>query len=684
MKMTNTSPKGSISKTIIIRLGIATLLINFLLLYIVGDTAKEAVLSKEEKYLAEIVDNISNNIVATMHEYKSIAEMLAIDSSIVTLLQDNTGNTPLNRDSNSDTVILNMYAVTQKFANVLNVAIMDLEHDGYLLHDGSVSDSSFSFKSRSYYSVISTRQSIVTEPYIDVATGSLVVSAVSPVLNASGTAVGAVVVDLSIDFVSDLVLSSHFGESGTSMIVDTNGLIMGHEVPSNVGKNISALSIAGEELTRELQTPTNTAINFTIDGAARKGEVGAIGDFGWTIITSLNSREYETESNLILRTLLGMVVVSAVITFLIVVFTVKTNLKPLEDIKKAMEKLAEGQFHFEFDYTSDNEIGNLADYFRSTQHNLAQYIDELQRMLQECGRGNFTVRSDMEFLGDFAHIQHAIEDFTVLISGAMDGIKATVDQVSIGSDYVATGAQTLAEGSAKQSESVQELTSHITDITEKVTTNLETVHLVNTASQEMSEGLKVGNEQMEEMVRSMEEIARSNEGIQKIIKTIEDVAFQTNILALNAAVEAARAGSAGKGFAVVADEVRSLATRTSDAVKETTNLIEGTVIAVKNGGAIVDGTAQGLRGVMENLSDFMGSLQDITNACEEQATAIQMIHNDVTGITAVMQENSAISEESAATSEELSSQASVMQETIQQFKTIQPEQSGMSGMRGNQ
>ncbi len=675
----NITKRGSVSRTMLIRLGIATLLINFFLLYVVGDTAKNAVLSKEEEYLAEIVDNISNNIVATMHEYKAIAEMLAIDSSIVLLLEGNSGNLPLNQDTGSDTVIMNMYAVTQKFTNVLNVAIMDLEHDGYLLHDGTVSDPSFSFKSRSYYSVISSKTSIITEPYIDVATGGLVVSAVAPVLNATGTAVGAVVVDLDIDFVSELVLDSHFGESGSSIIVDSSGLIMGHEVASSVGQNFSTLNITGDAITQELQNPTNHAIDFSINGTERTGEVGSIGDFGWVIITSLNSREYETESNLILRTLLGMLVFSAVVTFVLAEITVRTNLKPLKIIEEAMNKLSQGELHYQLTYDANNEIGELADYFRSTQQNLAKYIDELQRMLQECGQGDFTVRTEVEFQGDFINIQHAIEDFTVLISGAMDGIKATVEQVSIGSDYVATGAQTLAEGSAKQSESVQELTNHISDITEKVNHNLETVRFVNKSSQAMSEGLQHGNTQMGQMVRSMEEISRSNEGIQKIIKTIEDVAFQTNILALNAAVEAARAGSAGKGFAVVADEVRSLATRTSDAVKETTNLIEGTVIAVKHGGEIVEGTAQGLNEVVGNLSEFMSSLQDITNACEEQAIAIQMIHNDVTGITAVMQENSAISEESAATSEELSSQATVMKETIQQFKTIQPE-SGLMGM----
>ncbi len=662
-------PKGSIAKRMISRLAVITLIMNFSVLWWVGDGIKDMAREMETEYLGEIVSNISSTVETTLAEYTSIADVLAINPDIVSILDSSTKTNPMQNQPEANSLNSMFQSINQKFPALLNVGIVSVAQDAYMINNGVVSGSEWTFSSRSYYAPVNTKSNYVSSPYVDNDSGSLVVTAASPVFGSNGNVTGVILLDISIDFISDLVLASDFKTTGYTIVVDENGILLGADSASSVGQDFSVLQLSGSDLTSQLSAPTGAMTEFTAAGVKRIGQVGTIHGTEWKMIVSLNTQEYNQSSNSMLRILLGMLTVSTLATLFIAAFTVSKALKPIEYLKKAMGQMASGNTHYKFAYHSDDEIGALADDLRFTMSNLADYINEIKRQLRLCSHGDFTVESEMDFLGDFAEIQTSIYDFTVLISDALKGIKATVDEVSVGSDYVATGSQNLAEGSAKQSDSVHKLNDQIRDITEKVNKNVEDVKYVNKCSHDAATELGKNNEKMVDMVHSMEDISRHSEGIQKIIKTIEDVAFQTNILALNAAVEAARAGTAGRGFAVVAEEVRNLSTRTSTAVHETTLLIEETALAVKNGNNIVEETAKGLSDVIEFVGSFMGALDDITLSSEEQAIAIARIQDEVGNINDVMQTNSAISEESAATSEELSGQATVMKQTIGQFRT---------------
>lgn len=341
---------------------------------------------------------------------------------------------------------------------------------------------------------------------------------------------------------------------------------------------------------------------------------------------------------------------------------------PLKEVNKCMLEMSKGNLHLLPKYESDDEIGELCTSLRTTITNLNTYIEEIKENLVSFGKGDFTRTSDVTFDGDFKEIQTYTEKFVTLITSTLDSLKSSVDIVSSGSSYVASGSTTLAQGSIRQAESVTSLNENIQTIAKSVSDNVKSVEYVNTSTHSAANQLIISNEKMSEIVTAMKNIKTTSYAIQKVIATIEDVAFQTNILALNAAVEAARAGKAGQGFAVVADEVRNLAIRTSKAVSETTHLIDESEQAVMVGNRLVTETSNTLEETIEFVSNFIGELETVTQTSKMQAEAIEEINNGVREISEVMQSNTEVSVDSATTSEELSNQANIMQESIDKFK----------------
>lgn len=262
----------------------------------------------------------------------------------------------------------------------------------------------------------------------------------------------------------------------------------------------------------------------------------------------------------------------------------------------------------------------------------------------------------------------AMRDINGRLSSTLSQINQAANQVSAGSDQVSSGAQALSQGATEQASSVEELAATITDISGQVKSNAESALNAKEKSEMAGTEIAASNQKMQELIAAMEEISKSSQEIGKVIKTIEDIAFQTNILALNAAVEAARAGAAGKGFAVVADEVRNLASKSADAAKSTTALIEGAITAVSNGTQLVDVTAKSLLSVVTGTQEVASIVNDISTASAEQASSIAQVTQGIDQISSVVQTNSATAEESAAASEELSGQAQMLNNLVGQFK----------------
>ena len=389
------------------------------------------------------------------------------------------------------------------------------------------------------------------------------------------------------------------------------------------------------------------------------------------------SKDLSSTSNITIISIIGIIIAGLIISIVLSVFIANGISRPIVNVQRAAEQLEAGDLNIQLSTSLQDEIGAMSSSFSAAAKQLRAYINDIGNSLGEMAKGNFCVKATEDYRGDFKKIEESIEEISSSLSQTLSQINQASEQVSAGADQVSSGAQALSQGATEQASSVEELSASITEISSQVKRNAENAAGASLKVSEVSGQLVQSNHQMQALTDAMNEISNSSQEIGKIIKTIEDIAFQTNILALNAAVEAARAGAAGKGFAVVADEVRNLASKSAEAAKNTTVLIEGSIKAVENGTRIADETAKSLLSVVEGAREVSDGVNEISHASGEQAEAIAQVTVGVDQISSVVQTNSATAEESAAASEELSGQAQMLKNLVGRFTLKQDEEGAL-------
>ncbi len=364
--------------------------------------------------------------------------------------------------------------------------------------------------------------------------------------------------------------------------------------------------------------------------------------------------------------MIALIAAMQVITLLVMG---KKVLRPIAAVEKEMGEISRGNLSSVFALEPDtSEIGMLIQSIHMTRATLQKYISDISEKLNQISAGNLTVRADLQYIGDFAPIQHALETILSSLNNTLSQIDTAAEQVSTGASQVAGGAQALAAGSTEQASAVEELNASIIKIAEQATENAANVTSAAQYIDEASAGMNVGNEHMKQLTAAMTDIGSASGQIASITKVIEDIAFQTNILALNAAIEAARAGNAGKGFAVVADEVRNLAAKSAEAAKQTAELIQNSSATVEQGTKVAEQTAQILRDVEVKARSVNESIGKISQASVEQAASIDQIKMGLHQVSSVIQTNAATAEENSATSEEMAAQAAALKEEAGKFR----------------
>lgn len=361
--------------------------------------------------------------------------------------------------------------------------------------------------------------------------------------------------------------------------------------------------------------------------------------------------------------------IMAVIQLISLAVIDKKLLKPLAVIRDEMEEIAAGNLSGTSKMEPDtSEIGMLVNSMRKTKDTMNAYIHDISEKLGQMAQGDMRVTVELDYIGDFKPIKTAIEKISSSLRETLLQIQESAEQVLTGANQVSAGAQSLAQGSTEQASTLEELSASFMAVSNQVKANAN----YSKEAEEMAEGaahaIAGSDQRMSDLMDAMEEVNRHSSNISQIIKSIEDIAFQTNILALNAAVEAARAGEAGKGFAVVADEVRNLAGKSAVAASDTTQMIESTIQAVNNGMEISREAVEDLHKLVESAEKTTELVKSVSEGSQGQAAAIGEVELGVEQITSVVQTNSATSEESAATSQELSSQAMMMRRLVERFK----------------
>lgn len=343
-------------------------------------------------------------------------------------------------------------------------------------------------------------------------------------------------------------------------------------------------------------------------------------------------------------------------------------IEPIRDIDNVAKDLANGNLHSELTYHSDDELGTLAHSLRKSIRTLSSYVDDIKRSMQEFSHGNFDVKPEVEWKGDFEEILQAFMSFEASMADLVKHLQRVADQVAEGSEQIASSSTELAEGATNQAASVEELTASLANVSERVAQNSQNARTISGKVDELGTQLYESNGKMSEMVISMSEIEKASKEISKIIETINQIASQTNLLALNASIEAARAGDAGKGFAVVADQVSALAAQSAEAAKESASLIDTSVAAVEKGMVIANDTASQLGAVVDNSRHIVDEVNNIADVLNTQTEAIKQVDDGVEAINDVVQTNSATSQECAAASQDMSTQADTLRGLIATLK----------------
>jgi methyl-accepting chemotaxis protein len=517
----------------------------------------------------------------------------------------------------------------------------------------------------------------VSSPIVKKDSSALVVYVAAKANNSSGYK-GIVYGVLSADTFSEMANDATIGQTGSSFIVDKTGTIIAHKDKKTVSDftnyiNLSKKDSRYSEIANVIQNMVKSKTDgqeYNLNGTQSYISYTPIKDTdGWSIGVTAKVSEMMSGFYFSIYIMIALMVLFIVVSIIIAFRIANPIAKPVIRLVDRIEKLAEGDLHSEVPvFKSKDEIGNLSRSFSETVRALSAYVDEISTVLGSLAAGDFTAEARQNYKGDFTEIKTSLEIISSNLNKMLLGFSRSAEEVAAGAQQVSNASQALSQGATEQASSIEELSASIAEIAVIVNQNATNSETANRISEEAAEKIERGNEQMSQMVAAMKDINDCSAQIGKIIKTIEDIAFQTNILALNAAVEAARAGSAGKGFAVVADEVRNLAGKSAEAAKNTTKLIQSSIEAVENGARIADETAKFLSETNDTVKKTADLVGKISLASKEQALSINQVTLGVDQISAVVQTNSATSEESAAASEEMSTQAEFLKESLSKLK----------------
>ncbi len=547
--------------------------------------------------------------------------------------------------------------------------------DGLSIFDGN------DYSDREYVRQAMEGNVYVSEPLISKITGELSIMVAAPLYsegNYGKSIVGVVYFVPHETFLNDIVSAIQIGENSRAyMINKSGGTIADITLDTITVQNIEAEAQSDPSLKELAAIHTEMRQGKNGFGSYTNGEVKMFAAYapvlntdGWSIAVTAPQINYLASTRDAMVINIAVIVVSILLS-VIVALALAINIgRPMKACVERMKLLVEGDLETPMPkITNKDETGVLVRSTEALVDGLRIVINDMSYLLNEMANQNLDVHTEHEeiYVGSYQDILISMRNMKYKLSSAMNQVNQSAEGVANASSQLSSSAQTLSQGTAEQAGSVQELAARISTISEEVKDTADGALDVRKQTHQTGEEVLLCNQKMQDLVGAMGKIQSSSEEIEKILKTIDDIAFQTNILALNAAVEAARAGSAGKGFAVVAEEVRSLAGKSAQAAQNTSELIAKSTEAVHMGTEIAQNTADVLLEVVNSIQSVVQSIDQIAIVSNEQSESVEQVSKGINQISDVVQSNSATAEEGAAASEQLSAEAAGLKDLVEQF-----------------
>lgn len=528
-----------------------------------------------------------------------------------------------------------------------------------------------------YQTAKSTKEIVVTDPYIDAITGKIVITVACPLISEQGNVLGVCGLDIEVSELVSVSQELKADTNGYAVLVDAADNIVVHAQNSKYDHRLEG----DEEIVTKLLDiapiykdvlaaagSTNVVSGKGYDGTMRYFPVVPIGDTGWKVLYAADYNEAMSRLNniIIFAVIVSFAAILGGVLFFYRKFT--KRLRPLSDISYIVTNMSNGILEHDYPNAENDEIGTICSALSATNLSLKSYINEIERILANMAEGKFVYDSDINFVGEFTAMEQSIRGICEAMHSTFEQIGMVSEQIANGSHSVSEGASELADAASDETRLIGEVHANLEDINKRVSQSSENAFDVKARAIKATDTVNSGNEKMQELLEIMQNISHYATEIVKMNSTIEDIALQTNILALNASVEAARAGAAGKGFAVVAEEVRSLAVKSREASNSTAELIGHTVKTIKSGTSSASAAAEMLSEVVLETSSISGSVSEIADVTEEQKIMLAEIVEKLGKVETVIGTTSATAGNAAAASEELDSQVVILKNNLERYR----------------
>ncbi len=697
---------GSLSKKIIAKLSVVVAII-FLL--IVTTSGYFSMLSLTEITNSKLVSSAYENAFLVQNSIEGVyGQVIGFANS----LKNISALPPEQQRDAIDNALVGVLSGDKNFTTVFAYfeqnAIADANGEPYSVHQREIAyeaivypdetgngityekheDAFDNFDKEYYKQIKSSGKPYVMEPYVYQLRGTediMMISIIAPIYDANGDFLGIAGCDVALnDMQSQQYANTGYKSTHMVALSEDKTILLDTKNSDYVGKNADEVGYTNitSDTDKVKAMPDGTYLNsnyvvndnITNFATMKKGVSVTVplkldsgnGNY-WTLYMAMDSMEFNAA---IIRDTIKLIValiIFGIVLLYIIYRIIKNSLRPITYITAGAAELEKGNLKINIDVDTNDELGRLAKGINHISETMNNYVQDISQQLSSMASNNMDIEIKQKYIGDFIPIQTSIEQIAKSLNETLHRITVSADDVASGSVSVSDGAQILSKGALEQESAIDELAVSIESLSDDVKANADDAQKMSLIVKEVGENIKISNEEMEQLVNAMADIRTSSAGIEQILKTIGEIARQTNLLSLNASIEAARAGLAGKGFAVVADEIRNLAAKSGEALQQTSELIENSFESVKRGTSIADETAKSLLAVVEGAKEISGSVDKISIASQNQKRVLEELVKSIDLIAEVVQSNTNAVQESVSTSEKLSEQSKLLHRLINKF-----------------